>query len=142
MENFEALREVALHKRCVKHHELDILPLWVLSVLPPNDADNLLEVVSASPQLAVESNLRQLGLPLFRSEEGVAIACVHSCSVPVAAYPIQLLGHQPARWIVLLRVVLVSKHDRYATRSVVSSLLLTLLLLFLLVLFSRLDESS
>ena len=82
-----------------------------------HDADDFLEVISVSPELTIESHRRQLILEALRSMEDVALSGVHSIAVPVAADAVELLTHEPACRVMLIRVIVVSKHNADAPGS-------------------------
>jgi hypothetical protein len=72
--------------------------------------NNRLELVSATPKLAIKWYLWQFSNPLWRSKCLIAISCVHCFTIPVASYTVQFLTHQPASRIMSIWVVCLGKH--------------------------------
>jgi hypothetical protein len=99
--------------RRVEHEVVDELPVVVAVVLLPlDDPHRLLEKAAPAPELPVQRKIRHVLLPRLRALEDVALARIERVAVPVGADAVELLAHDPIRWILrFFRVVpLVRQH--------------------------------
>mmetsp|Transcript_38603 Transcript_38603/g.36954 ORF Transcript_38603/g.36954 Transcript_38603/m.36954 type:complete len:257 (-) Transcript_38603:680-1450(-) len=112
----QSFLERHLQLRCIKDHIPDVLPLIIL-VLSPDDTHDLLESIPATPELPVQSHLREGCLEEIWRIKEVPISGVHSFSIPVAAHSIQLLTHVPTCRVDFLWVIILRKHHLDATSS-------------------------